>query len=122
MRFIPTSTTTLGCGLVVYSLFTNYELGVLRLIPLKVHLLLDVIGGAVLIGLAVTFPTTPSRAIPSGRRSRPNTRPGKIPMTGDKPGKAEDVAELVLFLASERARHITDSPVWIDGGQSLLVG
>jgi enoyl-[acyl-carrier-protein] reductase (NADH) len=32
------------------------------------------------------------------------------------------VAELVLFLVSERARDITGSPVWIDGGQSLLVG
>jgi NAD(P)-dependent dehydrogenase (short-subunit alcohol dehydrogenase family) len=31
------------------------------------------------------------------------------------------VAELVLFLASDRARHITGTPVWIDGGQSLLV-
>jgi hypothetical protein len=78
-RFIPTSTTTLGCGLACIVCFTSYELGVLRLIPLKVHLLLVVIGGAVLIGLAVTFPTTPSRAIPSGRRSRPNTQPARFP-------------------------------------------
>lgn len=47
---------------------------------------------------------------------------GKIPLTGDKAGTAEDVAELVLFLASDRAKHITGSPVWIDGAQSLLVG
>jgi NAD(P)-dependent dehydrogenase (short-subunit alcohol dehydrogenase family) len=47
---------------------------------------------------------------------------GKIPLTGNEPGKAEDVAELVLFLVSDRARHITNSPVWIDGPQSLLVG
>ncbi len=46
---------------------------------------------------------------------------GPIPLTGEKPGASEDVAELVLFLASDRARHITGTPVWIDGGQSLLV-
>ena len=46
---------------------------------------------------------------------------GTIPLTGGQAGKAEDVAELVLFLASDRARHITGTPVWIDGGQSLLV-
>ncbi len=38
----------------------------------------------------------------------------------DKPGKAADVAELALFLASDASRHITGTPVWIDGAQSLL--
>lgn len=47
---------------------------------------------------------------------------GEIPLTGGKPGSAEDVAELILFLASDRARHITGTPVFIDGAQSLLVG
>jgi NAD(P)-dependent dehydrogenase (short-subunit alcohol dehydrogenase family) len=46
---------------------------------------------------------------------------GPIPLTGEKPGASEDVAELVLFLASDRSRHITGTPVWIDGGQSLLM-
>lgn len=46
---------------------------------------------------------------------------GKIPLTGDKPGDSAQVAELVLFLASPRAGHITGTPVWIDGGESLLV-
>jgi len=36
-------------------------------------------------------------------------------------GRAEEVAELVLFLASDASRHITGTPVWIDGAQSLLV-
>lgn len=45
---------------------------------------------------------------------------GGIPLTGGPPGRPEQVAELVLFLASDRADHITGSPVWIDGGQSLL--
>lgn len=46
---------------------------------------------------------------------------GDIPLTSGKAGTSEEVAELVLFLASERSRHITGTPVWIDGGQSLLV-
>lgn len=46
---------------------------------------------------------------------------GKVPLTKGKPGSSEEVAELVAFLASDRAAHITGTPVWIDGGQSLLV-
>ena len=46
---------------------------------------------------------------------------GTVPLTGGKPGKAEDVAQLVLFLASDASGHITGTPIWIDGGQSLLV-
>ena len=45
---------------------------------------------------------------------------GDIPLTGGKSGEAEDVAEAVLFLASDASRHITGTPIWIDGGQSLL--
>jgi NAD(P)-dependent dehydrogenase (short-subunit alcohol dehydrogenase family) len=47
---------------------------------------------------------------------------GSIPLTGGKPGKAEQVAQLVGFLASDRASHITGTEVWIDGGQSLIEG
>jgi NAD(P)-dependent dehydrogenase (short-subunit alcohol dehydrogenase family) len=47
---------------------------------------------------------------------------GKIPLTDGKPGKAEQVAKLVLFLASDESDHITGTPVWIDGAQSLLQG
>lgn len=45
---------------------------------------------------------------------------GDIPVTGGKPGTSEDVADLVVFLASPRSKHITGTPIWIDGGQSLL--
>lgn len=52
----------------------------------------------------------------------PRTFPeGQIPLTGGRPGSAAEVAELVLFLLSDRSRHITGTPVWIDGGQSLLI-
>jgi len=47
---------------------------------------------------------------------------GEIPLTDGEPGTADDVAELILFLVSERSRHITGTPVFIDGAQSLLVG
>jgi NAD(P)-dependent dehydrogenase (short-subunit alcohol dehydrogenase family) len=47
---------------------------------------------------------------------------GEIPLTGDEPGTSEQTADLVLFLCSDRAAHITGTPVWIDGGESLLQG
>ena len=45
---------------------------------------------------------------------------GDIPLTGGEKGKAQDVADAVLFLASDASKHITGTPIWIDGGQSLL--
>lgn len=47
---------------------------------------------------------------------------GGIPLTDGRKGRPEQVAELVLFLASDRSSHITGTPVWIDGGESLLQG
>ncbi|HEX8387857.1 MAG TPA: SDR family NAD(P)-dependent oxidoreductase [Sphingomonas sp.] len=47
---------------------------------------------------------------------------GRIPLTDGEPGTADEVADLVLFLLSDRARHISGTPVWIDGAESLLVG
>ena len=46
---------------------------------------------------------------------------GKVPLTHGEPGSPEQVAELVVFLASDNASHITGTPVWIDGGQSLFL-
>lgn len=45
---------------------------------------------------------------------------GQIPLTDGEPGEAEDTAQLVLFLASDNAKHITGTEIWIDGGQSLM--
>ena len=39
----------LGIGLIAYSLFTNYELGVWKVAPMAVHNLIDVVAGAVLV-------------------------------------------------------------------------
>ena len=45
---------------------------------------------------------------------------GRIPLTDGKPGSSEQVAQLVLFLASDASSHITGTEMWIDGGESLL--
>jgi NAD(P)-dependent dehydrogenase (short-subunit alcohol dehydrogenase family) len=37
-------------------------------------------------------------------------------------GTPEQVAALVAFLASDDAGHITGTPVWIDGGETLVLG
>ncbi|HEX5935271.1 MAG TPA: SDR family NAD(P)-dependent oxidoreductase [Pseudorhizobium sp.] len=45
---------------------------------------------------------------------------GDIPLTDGAAGSPQDVADVILFLASQRARHITGIPVFVDGAQSLL--
>ncbi|MBV9786622.1 MAG: SDR family oxidoreductase [Chloroflexi bacterium] len=45
-----------------------------------------------------------------------------MPLTGGEPGTSEEVAQLVLFLASDASKHITGTEMWIDGGESLLRG
>jgi len=47
---------------------------------------------------------------------------GKVPLTHGRPGSAEQVAQLVLFLASDASSHISGTEVFIDGTQSLLQG
>ncbi len=47
---------------------------------------------------------------------------GKVPLTRGRPGTSEQVAQLVLFLASDASSHISGTEVWIDGAQSLLQG
>ncbi|MBW3627857.1 MAG: SDR family oxidoreductase [Gemmatimonadetes bacterium] len=44
---------------------------------------------------------------------------GWHPLRG-KPGSSEDVAQVVLFLASDAAVHITGTEMWVDGGESLI--
>jgi len=47
---------------------------------------------------------------------------GTIPLTEGEMGEPEQVAQLAVFLASDAASHITGTPIWIDGAQSLLQG
>lgn len=57
----------------------------------------------------------------TGRAAFPATYPaGEIPLTGGAPAQPSDIAGTVVFLMSDRARHITGSPLFVDGGQSIL--
>lgn len=47
---------------------------------------------------------------------------GKVPLTHGDAGTSEQVAQLILFLASDASSHITGTEMWIDGAQSLLQG
>jgi NAD(P)-dependent dehydrogenase (short-subunit alcohol dehydrogenase family) len=47
---------------------------------------------------------------------------GGVPLTDGRPGTAEQVAQLMLFLASDLSSHITGTEIWIDGGESFLHG
>jgi NAD(P)-dependent dehydrogenase (short-subunit alcohol dehydrogenase family) len=47
---------------------------------------------------------------------------GAVPLTHGGPGSPEQVAQLVLFLASDASSHITGTEIYIDGGQSLFQG
>ena len=47
---------------------------------------------------------------------------GEMPLTGGKMGSPEQVARLVLFLASDASDLITGTEIWIDGAESLLRG
>ena len=46
---------------------------------------------------------------------------GSHPLEG-QPGTADQVARLVLFLASDDSSHISGTEIWIDGAESLLRG
>jgi NAD(P)-dependent dehydrogenase (short-subunit alcohol dehydrogenase family) len=47
---------------------------------------------------------------------------GKIPLTDGRPPEPEVVADVAVFLASDAARHVTGSVIFVDGAQSLLQG
>lgn len=47
---------------------------------------------------------------------------GVIPLTGKTPASADQVAEVVLFLATDRSDHVNGTELWVDGGESLVMG
>ena len=42
-----------------------------------------------------------------------------IPLTGAQPARPEQIAQVVLFLASPAAEHVTGTEIWVDGALSL---
>ncbi|MBK1817043.1 SDR family oxidoreductase [Luteolibacter yonseiensis] len=47
---------------------------------------------------------------------------GDVPLTQGKPGVADDVADVILFLASAQSGHVSGTEIYVDGAQSLLQG
>lgn len=47
---------------------------------------------------------------------------GEIPLTCGKPGSADQVAEVIWFLASPLASHVSGAEIFVDGAESLLRG
>ena len=45
---------------------------------------------------------------------------GKIPLTAGRRGTAQEVARVVLFLASDASNHVTGTELFIDGAESLM--
>jgi NAD(P)-dependent dehydrogenase (short-subunit alcohol dehydrogenase family) len=80
---------------------------------------------------SASMPSAPARSRPISAPTPPSRHreetevpviwpQGDIPIAGGRAGKSEDVAETILFPRLDRARHITGTPIWIDGGQGLL--
>ena len=47
---------------------------------------------------------------------------GRIPLTEGKPGTALQVAQVIGFLCSPHASHVTGAEIFVDGAESLLQG
>lgn len=53
---------TMGIGATIYSLFTDYEMGAVKTIPMKTHLTLDIMSGAFLLASPFIFKNMDKKA------------------------------------------------------------
>ena len=51
--------TVMAIGTLLYSLATRYELGVAKVLPMRAHLLLDLMSGALFLALAILWGDAP---------------------------------------------------------------
>ena len=77
-----------------------------------------VIPGAIMTPI---FDKTVERNLDSVR-AHVEYKDGRIPLTGGDPGDPRDVANAVLYLASDLSGHVTGAEIVVDGGESLLQG
>lgn len=47
---------------------------------------------------------------------------GQVPLSDGESGSPEQVADAILFLLSDAARHVTGTEIYVDGAQSLIQG
>ena len=102
----------LGIGLIAYSLFTNYELGIWKVAPMAVHNLIDIAAGALLagfvvcgIGIGLANPTIAGAALRVVDPSRTGMASG-ISNTCRLGGLAVGVAALGVLLQHRIGVHL----------------
>lgn len=86
----------MGCGVIVYSMLTRYELGASGLIPMPAHLMLDVMGGLLLASSPWLFGFADSIWLPhvavglaeAGVAVITKTRPSLVPAPEGRIGAA----------------------------------
>jgi hypothetical protein len=112
MRWIP---ALLGFGLILYSLVTDYELGALRLLPLRAHLALDAAGGLVLIGLAAAGAHSMRNWLPMGVLGLLEIGSSLCTQTTTSDGPGLQRAPVLASSAASRSMPAADGPRTPDG-------
>jgi NAD(P)-dependent dehydrogenase (short-subunit alcohol dehydrogenase family) len=67
----------------------------------------------------MTEPSAPHRSCRRDRRAVHNARAAQGTML-KRPGRAEEVAATILFLASDDASYVTGALLFVDGGMTAL--
>ena len=109
-------------GATAYSCSKAGQVAFVKMVALELashHIRVNaVIPGAIMTPI---FDKTEERNIES-EKPRVIYEDGRIPLTGGDPGDPRDVANAVLYLASDLSAHVTGAEIVVDGGESLLQG